>query len=93
MSLKDIFALAFADRLYYAKYNFIHSFAAYCLVCYFLQVRDRHNGNLLLDAEGHVIHIDYGFMLNNAPGLIPFENSPFKLTPAETYSRIGLLGT
>lgn len=49
---------------------------------YFLsfQVKDRHNGNLLIDEEGHIIHIDFGFMLSNSPGGVNFESAPFKLT-------------
>ena len=43
-------------------------------------MKDRHNGNLLLDEEGHVIHIDFGFMLSNSPGGVNFESAPFKLT-------------
>ena len=35
----------------------------------------------MIDAEGHVIHIDYGFLLSNAPGRgLKFEQAPFKLT-------------
>lgn len=44
------------------------------------QFKDRHNGNLLVDDEGHLIHIDFGFMLGIAPGGINFEAAPFKLT-------------
>ncbi|CAD2087446.1 phosphatidylinositol 4-kinase, putative [Plasmodium vinckei brucechwatti] len=41
---------------------------------------DRNNGNMLLDSDGHLIHIDYEFMLTNSPGNMNFEASPFKLT-------------
>ncbi|KAM7534075.1 hypothetical protein Aperf_G00000108548 [Anoplocephala perfoliata] len=64
-----------------AQRNFVQSCAAYCVVGYLFQVKDRHNGNILIDKEGHVIHIDYGYMLSASPGRnLGFEMSPFKLT-------------
>ena len=64
-----------------ARYNFAASVAGYSLVCYILQIKDRHNGNILLDKNGHIIHIDFDYFISNSPGNnFRFEQAPFKLT-------------
>lgn len=68
MTLNDFFNKHFKNNLAKAKRNFLRSLAGYSLVTYFLQVKDRHNGNILLHRDGSIIHIDFGFFLSNAPG-------------------------
>jgi hypothetical protein len=76
------------SRFAQARHNFIRSLAAYSLITYLLAVRDRHNGNIMISDDGHIIHIDFGFILDLCPGGIAFEKSPFKLT-AEMISILG----
>ncbi|KAI9706742.1 MAG: Phosphatidylinositol 4-kinase pik1alpha (PI4-kinase)(PtdIns-4-kinase) [Bogoriella megaspora] len=59
---------------------FARSLAGYSIISWVLQLKDRHNGNILIDNGGHLIHIDFGFMLSNSPGSMGFEAAPFKLT-------------
>ncbi|XP_076030661.1 phosphatidylinositol 4-kinase beta fwd isoform X2 [Oratosquilla oratoria] len=85
MSLLEYFIKDFGEKnseaFLTAQRNFVQSCAAYCLISYIIQVKDRHNGNILMDNEGHLIHIDFGFMLSSSPRNLGFESSPFKLTP------------
>lgn len=64
------------------------SLAGYSIASYIMQIKDRHNGNLLIDDAGHIIHIDFGFILSNSPGSVGFEMAPFKL-PQEYIDILG----
>ncbi|RXK37677.1 hypothetical protein M231_05089 [Tremella mesenterica] len=84
VSLMDHFVNTYgkpdSGRFARAQRNFIKSLAGYSVVTYLLQIKDRHNGNILVDRDGHLIHIDFGFMLSNSPGgNMGFEAAPFKL--------------
>lgn len=67
-TLKEFFEIYFTENLADAKEKFLKSLAAYSLVMYFLQAKDRHNGNILLHKTGKILHIDFGFFLSNMPG-------------------------
>jgi phosphatidylinositol 4-kinase len=77
-----------------SKLNFVRSLAAYSLMSYLFLFKDRHNGNLLLDTAGHVIHIDFGFVFGIAPGgsFSLEQSTPFKLTD-EMLEVMGGLGS
>lgn len=83
-TLKDHFVKAFGEEHSEAYRSavdaFARSLAAYSILSYILQIKDRHNGNILIDNHGHMVHIDFGFMLSNSPGSVGFEAAPFKLT-------------
>ena len=65
--LKNFFEQHFgppgSDELADAKANFVESLAAYSVVCFLMQIKDRHNGNILLTNKGRIVQIDWGFYL------------------------------
>jgi phosphatidylinositol 4-kinase len=75
-----------------ASLNFARSLAGASLLCYALDVKDRHNGNIMLDRAGRLVHIDFGYMLGRTPGGLNFEDSPFKL-PDEYVRVLGGVGS
>lgn len=79
-SLKEYYRQKFSQNYDQALSNFVNSLVGYSLATYFLQVKDRHNGNILLDDLGHLIHVDFGFILGSHPGFYNVERAPFKFS-------------
>eukprot|EP00897_Mesotaenium_endlicherianum_P010276 jgi/Mesen1/9277/ME000060S08706 len=75
------YGLPGSPRFEAARRSFISSSAGYAVASLLLQPKDRHNGNLLIDREGHLVHIDFGFILETSPGgNMRFESADFKLS-------------
>ena len=82
-SLRNYFIFKYGDgseEFEKAVSNFVSSLAGYSLLCYLLEIKDRNNGNILINDQGNLIHIDFGFLLSCSPGNVNFERAPFKLT-------------
>ena len=75
------FSIQSIDGFAEAQRTFVRSLAAVSVACYLFQIKDRHNGNILLDKNGALVHIDFGFLLTSSPANAGFETAPFKLTP------------
>lgn len=79
-SLRKIYQQLYGENWEESITNFIRSLAGYSIIQYLFQIKDRHNNNILVDTSGHIIHIDFSFMLSSSPGNMGFERAPFKLT-------------
>lgn len=82
-SLKAYFAETFGVNAVWhrkALRNFLCSLVGYSLATYILQIKDRHNGNILIDTHGHIVHVDFGFILGLHPGFYCVEAAPFKFS-------------
>mmetsp|Transcript_8362 Transcript_8362/g.12373 ORF Transcript_8362/g.12373 Transcript_8362/m.12373 type:complete len:648 (+) Transcript_8362:45-1988(+) len=63
-----------------AQNRFTESMAVYSVLTYIFQIKDRHNGNIMIDRSGQICHIDFGFLFQSSPGNFGYESAPFKLT-------------
>jgi phosphatidylinositol 4-kinase len=83
--LREYFEMVYgkpdSDSFQAAQTNFMQSLAGYAIVSYLLGLKDRHNGNIMIDTRGHLVYIDFGFAMGMAPGHeFSMEKAPFKLT-------------
>lgn len=76
-SLK-LFYAGWQNESFYLR-RFAESLVGFAIQQYVLQLKDRHNENLMIDAQGCIFHIDLSYIFNCR---LPWgmETIPFKLT-------------
>lgn len=71
---------------YLCAYNQVCAYTqvgAYTQVCAYviLQIKDRHNANILITKDGCMVHVDFGYILDSSPALESnLTRAPFKFT-------------
>ncbi|KAI5191983.1 phosphatidylinositol 4-kinase B [Nematocida minor] len=79
-SIMEYYKDTWGSDLESARELFFRSLVGYSLVSYILQIKDRHNGNILIGSKGELFHIDFGFVLGTHPGFYSVESAPFKFS-------------
>ena len=58
-------------------HNLTESLAIYSVISYLLGIGDRHLNNIMVHKNGHIFHVDFGFILGNDP---KFSNNYIRLS-------------
>ena len=70
-----------AEAMFNCRTKFIYSYAAWCIIGYFIGLGDRHWDNIMLHSNtGEVSHVDFDLIFESGKKLEVVERVPFRLT-------------